>query len=881
MARSNNQLGITGTLVDHITPKMNGIHRSLQNLDRGFGSLRARFMSGVVMGAGYRALGLFDRAITNLIGIIPDLIHKGQEWADTVDQISDVTGLSAQKASELAAVQKNLTGSTDGLGQSLSLLSRNLVDHQADYERLVGTMPRLADGSIDVSAAFDKLRGKTAELGSGAEGASLAAKFLGRGWRSLADILFESAPAWQQQIDVARQSGLVLTEAGAKAMETWKRAQDAFGNVITGLGAQIAVGVAPVLTSLVNGFSAFVQAHLNEIVRMVGSVVSFIAGLLGGLFGIDFAMGSVAGSTTQSTLSFRDWRTQVAGAGNDAARATSGVDALTRSLNRQIAAIGRQLAALDQGASRADERREHEQLLADISQARAELTDLRSQSIFAAGMSEAEAIMAQQAQAAAIVAGEKRVADAKRALRDHERQQALEAERNRLEARRQSLERELAAHQTAQTRMLASTVSHLDLSRAAYKRYLDSVQQQATTTASVLTEGMKDWATQAIQSGKDVANAIKDALFGSVTGGGKPIEFGDGLVVHTPEIRSGGLIKGIGDVVGGVKSLLDGMNALFGPNTALVLGLGAVALFTPVVSALTPALVLIGGALVAITSPLWVAVGVLGAAAAALIAIKNLLPTFGGPGADPGNILREGQPGWSFENMIHDWLFPQGAGQPWIAPPGGDTGGMGGSETRGMAPNGAYNDSLANWHDTLALGRYLGDGSLLDQRLGDITGNTGEGGAIADNTGAALDQYGRIVTNTDPIANGTVGVTNPALPDIKGNTAPIAVIKGNTDPIGKLGIVGGAAKIVTTGGDSVNVEGKSGGMNVGVKAPKSAPVYIKDVGGMNHAGGIAPGDSGGGTKGQIVVHNHITIDRSAMRLLMRGQTANSSMRPIS
>jgi hypothetical protein len=83
---------------------------------------------------------------------------------------------------------------------------------------------------------------------------------------------------------------------------------------IQGIQTAIFTGLGPALESFVDGFTRWVEAHMQQIVDFVSSVANFVIGVIGGLFGIDFS----AKTAEQSTEA-------LAGAGEHAGKAFDGL----------------------------------------------------------------------------------------------------------------------------------------------------------------------------------------------------------------------------------------------------------------------------------------------------------------------------------------------------------------------------------------------------------------------------------------------------------------------------------------------------------------------------------------------------------------------------
>lgn len=500
---------------ERATVELEKISRSVRNLDNSFGTLAGRIKSGLQWHLVYNGIRLIERSIYSLATAIPDLIGKGQKWAAVVDDMSDATGMSARQSSELAAVQLMLGGSTESLGKAMVQLSKNARMHE-DVLKEMGVATRNAHGGfLGIYQILQNLRNAYSATGDGATRFARAYQQLGRGTREVTDLLSLNAGQYALLADQAQRAGLVMNDTMARNAETLRRTQGILEATITGLGTQILGGVAPVLTALVNGVSQAIQSNMGNIVRFAVQVVNTIAGLVGGLFGIDFDLVSLAGQMDLVGKKGEQGGAGLGKFGKGGDAAASGADRASKAIQRQIDAIDRQLKALDRLEKREDAKAEHAKLMNDIRAAKAELDDIRSQSIFAAGMSDAEAELARQALAANVEDGIKKVKDAELALAKWKREQERDRLREQLQMQRDALQEQLQAQRAANGSMIASaSLAGIRMGKGLSQGF------------KPLTKGMKDaqadlmqLGRDSLQTGRDIAEAIKTFLFGAETGG--------------------------------------------------------------------------------------------------------------------------------------------------------------------------------------------------------------------------------------------------------------------------------------------------------------------------------------------------------------------------
>jgi hypothetical protein len=531
-------LPITVTGGDRATAELAKISRGVQNLDKSFGSLAGRIKSGLQWHLVYNGIRMIERAIYSVVTAIPNLIGRGQEWARVVDDISDATGMTAQQSSELAAVQLMLGGSTESLSKAMVQLSRNARMHENVLKEM-GVATRNSRGEfLGIYQILQNLRNAYAATGDRATAFGRAYQQLGRGTREVTDLLALNAGQYAALAAQAQRAGLIMNESMARNAEALRRTQGILDATITGLGNQILGGVAPVLTALVNGISQVIQDNMGNIVRFAVWTVNTIAGIIGGLFGLNFQLITLSGQMDNLGKSSTKAGAGLGKFGDGSKKAASGASAAEKAIQRQIDAIDRQLKLLDRQEKREDAKAEHAKLMQDIREAKSELADIRSQSIFDAGLSEAEAELARQAQAAQVNEGIKGVKDAEERLQKWRRDQAREHQRQMLQDRRDALQKELSAMKSAGAAMAgAASLAGIKMGKGLVDGFKPLTAEMKRQQADLMALGR-----DALANGQAIAASIKDLLFGPAEGAGVNTSsiFG-GLGPSHEGNRSGGL----------------------------------------------------------------------------------------------------------------------------------------------------------------------------------------------------------------------------------------------------------------------------------------------------------------------------------------------------
>lgn len=458
MVSATNQLTIVASLQDRLSKPLMGIEKSTGRMEKQFTKLSGAVQNAFQFYVRYRIFGLINQGISAVENAIPGLIARGQEWAATVDSIADSTGLAAEKSSLLAGIAQTMTGDISGLDRALGALANTTANH-GDVLRRYGIETRNANGQLlDTWTILGNVRKATSDLGNGFITTAAARELFSRGGQKLLDFLTMSDAQFKLLTKDVKESGVIMSDAGLRAAEQWQRTQQRFELTVTGIANQITQNVQPLLSRLVDGITGYLRKNMAQIVGFVVGVVSFVTGAIAGFLGIDISgqMKTFAESFDALAKGSDKRERSLSKAAKTRDEQTASEDGYSKALNRQIEAIDRQLAAMSKADSAEDARREHARLLADIAAAQKELRDLRGEGIFAAGMTNAEAELARQAQAADIVDAQKRIRDANQAMAKQERDTARENRRIELTERREMLTERLADHMKTITKEAAA-----------------------------------------------------------------------------------------------------------------------------------------------------------------------------------------------------------------------------------------------------------------------------------------------------------------------------------------------------------------------------------------------------------------------------------------
>lgn len=247
------------------------------------------FAQGLGIGVGLEVWQKLGEGIRSVADAIPSLIERGQQYALTVEEMTKRTGASAEASSKLVSTLTFLGIPTDGLGQKLSMMARQVLASEQTFKDL-GIATRDANGEfLDGVAILDNVRQRYQSLGSGIEKAALAQVLLSRGGGSLLEYL-NLSNAQVAMLEAAwTRLGLVLDEAGVQRAEDVERETNLLKLAMTALGQRLFQDVAPAIISVTQAFIELVDKYGPQIEAFFRNAVTWVSGLIEGLTGIDMS----------------------------------------------------------------------------------------------------------------------------------------------------------------------------------------------------------------------------------------------------------------------------------------------------------------------------------------------------------------------------------------------------------------------------------------------------------------------------------------------------------------------------------------------------------------------------------------------------------------
>lgn len=180
-------------------------------------------------------------------------ISDVSKYGDHVDKMSQKIGFSAEGFQKWDYVLNRAGTSIDSMAPVMKTLSNAAVSNSDAFQKLGISQEEVANMSQE------ELFGKTIEalsgMEEGAERTALASKLLGRGATELAPLLNGGTEAIEEQMKMAEEYGMVMSDEGVKASADFVDAQTTLQGTLTGLKNKVTADFLPAATDVVNGLA--------------------------------------------------------------------------------------------------------------------------------------------------------------------------------------------------------------------------------------------------------------------------------------------------------------------------------------------------------------------------------------------------------------------------------------------------------------------------------------------------------------------------------------------------------------------------------------------------------------------------------------------------
>lgn len=227
--------------------------------------------------------GAAAAAAGTLFGIAKTTADAG----DHALKMSQKLGIGVEALQELQFAAKLSDVSSEQLGQSLGLLSKNLTAAKGGNKEAIKSFAVLGEkvsGLVRVGAPTDDVLGAIADrfsrMPDGAKKATIAMDLFGKSGKDLIPLLNQGSKGIEETRKRARELGVVLSEDTAQASEVFNDSLTELFGALTGVRNIIGSKLIPMLTPLIQALTDWIAVNKELIAQDLGEIVSALGDFL-------------------------------------------------------------------------------------------------------------------------------------------------------------------------------------------------------------------------------------------------------------------------------------------------------------------------------------------------------------------------------------------------------------------------------------------------------------------------------------------------------------------------------------------------------------------------------------------------------------------------
>lgn len=283
---------------------LNLAHKTLNGIKGAIGQIA----KGFAIGIGFTGVQMLGRALADLVGVIPNLINRGREFGQVVADVSQVTGITGERASEFVGILKLMDAPMQNIVQLLAQFQRNVQTPAVKkaFAEIGISITDMNGATKDAITLLYESREAIERLGVSTVTVGNIQRAFGRGGIKVFDDLIRMPKdAFQQLQQQVVDSGLIMSAAQAQLAENMKWSGRQIELSLTGIGVALYEALGPGINAFLSALSDWINQNRDAIAGFFTDVAAAIMGFVAALLGADLAVRGFADSldSTIKTLS--------------------------------------------------------------------------------------------------------------------------------------------------------------------------------------------------------------------------------------------------------------------------------------------------------------------------------------------------------------------------------------------------------------------------------------------------------------------------------------------------------------------------------------------------------------------------------------------------
>ena len=238
------------------------------------------------MSSGLKTAGKIGAGAIATVGTVTAAMSKKfvsmaqatSQYGDRVDKMSQKIEISAESFQKWDYVMKRAGTSVDGLKMGMKTLSQQATKNADEFKELGITQNDLKN--LNQEQLFEKTVKSLSNMEQGTKRTALASKLLGRTGADLAPLLNEGSKEIENQMKIAEDYGMVMSDKAVKASATFEDSLTTLSMTATGLKNRLMGDFLPSLTKVTDGLAILFTGNTKGIDDVNKGIDEILTGVM-------------------------------------------------------------------------------------------------------------------------------------------------------------------------------------------------------------------------------------------------------------------------------------------------------------------------------------------------------------------------------------------------------------------------------------------------------------------------------------------------------------------------------------------------------------------------------------------------------------------------
>lgn len=238
-------------------------------------SFSTKFSKALKVGAA--ATAAVTTATTALVGTVTKLATKTASYGDNVDKMSQKIGFSTEAYQKWDYVMQRAGTDVSVLRSGIKTLSQKAQKGSEAFDQLGISQEKAA--SMGKEELFAEVVNALSQMEEGTKRSALATELLGKTGPEIAPLLNQGTEAIKDQMEMAEQYGLIMSEDAVKASADFEDSLTTLKGTISGAKNSMIGEFLPSITTVMDGLALLFTGDEGGIAKMEQGIDDFVTNL--------------------------------------------------------------------------------------------------------------------------------------------------------------------------------------------------------------------------------------------------------------------------------------------------------------------------------------------------------------------------------------------------------------------------------------------------------------------------------------------------------------------------------------------------------------------------------------------------------------------------